>query len=79
MQNFNNFIQYLDNEGDYYNTGREMFIAPLTWVNDWPMIEHGEKVIEYKYKTNIKEVKQKGALPQNGNFLGHTRNFFKKN
>ena len=32
------------------------------------MIEHGEKAIEYKYQTNIKEVKQKGALPQNGNF-----------
>lgn len=62
------FLAVRPYEGDYYNTGREMFIAPLTWVNDWPMIEHGEKVIEYKYKTNIKEVKQKGALPQNGNF-----------
>jgi alpha-N-arabinofuranosidase len=32
------------------------------------MIEHGEKAIEYKYETNIKEVKQNGALPQSGNF-----------
>ena len=47
------FLAVRPYEGDYYNTGREMFIAPLTWVNDWPMIEHGEKVIEYKYKTNI--------------------------
>lgn len=62
------FLAVRPYEGDYYNTGREMFIAPLTWVNDWPMIEHGEKAIEYKYKTNIKEEKQKGALPQNGNF-----------
>lgn len=62
------FLAVRPYEGDFYNTGREMFIAPLTWVNDWPMIEHGEKAIEYKYKTNIKEVKQKGALPQNGNF-----------
>ena len=62
------FLAVRPYEGDYYNTGREMFIAPLTWVNDWPMIEHGEKAIEYKYATNIKEVKQKGALPQNGNF-----------
>ncbi|MFN3490145.1 MAG: glycoside hydrolase family 43 protein, partial [Emticicia sp.] len=51
------FLAVRPYEGDYYNTGREMFIAPLTWVNDWPMIEHGEKVIEYQYKTNIKEVK----------------------
>jgi alpha-N-arabinofuranosidase len=62
------FLAVRPYEGDYYNTGREMFIAPLTWVNDWPIIEHGEKVIEYKYKTKIKEVKQKDALPQNGNF-----------
>ncbi len=62
------FLAVRPYEGDFYNTGREMFIAPLTWVNDWPMIEHGEKAIEYKYATNIKEVKQKGALPQNGNF-----------
>ena len=70
------FLAVRPYEGDYYNTGREMFIAPLTWVNDWPMIEHGEKAIEYKYKTNIKEVKQKGALPQNGNFA-YTMNFDK--
>ena len=62
------FLAVRPYEGDYYNTGREMFIAPLTWVNDWPMIEHGEKAIDYQYKTNIKEVKQKDALPQNGNF-----------
>lgn len=62
------FLAVRPYEGDFYNTGREMFIAPLTWVNDWPMIEHGEKVIAYKYKTNIKEVKQKGAIPQSGNF-----------
>ncbi|CCH51756.1 Xylan 1,4-beta-xylosidase [Fibrisoma limi BUZ 3] len=70
------FLAVRPYEGDYYNTGREMFIAPLTWVNDWPMIEHGEKAIAYQYKTNIKEVKQKGALPQNGNF-GYTMTFDK--
>ncbi|WP_041257807.1 glycoside hydrolase family 43 protein [Fibrella aestuarina] len=70
------FLAVRPYEGDYYNTGREMFIAPMTWVNDWPMIEHGEKAIEYQYKTNIKEVKQKGALPQSGNF-GYTMTFDK--
>lgn len=62
------FLAVRPYEGDFYNTGREMFIAPLTWVNDWPMIERGEKEIAYKYKTNIKEVKQKGSIPQSGNF-----------
>ena len=67
------FLAVRPYEGDYYNTGRETFIAPLNWVNDWPMIEHGENAIEYTYKTNIKEVKSKGALPQNGNFAYTTK------
>lgn len=62
------FLAVRPYEGDYYNTGRETFIAPVTWNNDWPMIEHGEKAIPYSYKTDIKEVKHKGALPQSGNF-----------
>ncbi|WP_020601308.1 glycoside hydrolase family 43 protein [Spirosoma panaciterrae] len=71
------FLAVRPYEGDYYNTGRETFIAPLTWENDWPMIEHGEKAISYSYPVNFKEVKQKGALPQSGNFA-YTINFDKE-
>jgi alpha-N-arabinofuranosidase len=62
------FLAVRPYEGDYYNTGRETFIAPVTWKDEWPMIEHGEKAIEYSYQTNIKEIKPKGGLPQSGNF-----------
>lgn len=62
------FLAVRPYEGDYYNTGRETFIAPVTWSNDWPMIEHGEKAISYTYPVTYKEVKQKDALPQSGNF-----------
>ncbi|WP_374756148.1 glycoside hydrolase family 43 protein [Larkinella rosea] len=62
------FLAVRPYEGDYYNTGRETFIAPVTWKNDWPMIEHGEKAISYRYPVSYKEVKLKGALPQSGNF-----------
>ncbi len=62
------FLAVRPYEGDYYNTGRETFIAPVTWKDDWPMIEHGEKAIPYSYKTGIKEIKHKGGLPQSGNF-----------
>ncbi|KPM48715.1 glycoside hydrolase family 43 protein [Jiulongibacter sediminis] len=56
-------------EGDYYNTGRETFIAPVTWTEDgWPMAEHGENELKYFYEADYKEVKLKNALPQNGNF-----------
>ena len=62
------FLAVRPYEGDYYNTGRETFIAPVTWQNDWPMIEHGEKAIAYSYPVGYKEIKPKDALPQSGNF-----------
>jgi len=55
-------------EGDFYNTGRETFIAPVEWKDEWPVINPYNKEVQYSYPVNIKEVKQKGALPQSGNF-----------
>ncbi|MGR3811005.1 glycoside hydrolase family 43 protein [Jiulongibacter sp. NS-SX5] len=63
------FLAVRPYEGDYYNTGRETFIAPVTWTEDgWPMAEHGENELRYFYEADFKEVKPKKALPQNGNF-----------
>jgi alpha-N-arabinofuranosidase len=56
---------YSDN---YYNTGRETFIAPVEWKDGWPVINPDSKEIKYSYKVNYKEVPQKNALPQSGNF-----------
>lgn len=56
---------YADN---YYNTGRETFIAPAEWRNDWPVINPQSKEIKYSYSANYKEVKAKDARPQSGNF-----------
>jgi xylan 1,4-beta-xylosidase len=56
---------YKDN---YYNTGRETFLAPVEWKDEWPIANPDNKEIQYTYKTNFKEVKQKNALPQSGNF-----------
>ncbi|EHQ25307.1 glycoside hydrolase family 43 protein [Mucilaginibacter paludis] len=54
--------------GDYYNTGRETFIAPVEWKNDWPVINPGKGEIKYEYTAAYKEVKLGKALPQSGNF-----------
>lgn len=62
------FLAVRPYEGDYYNTGRETFIAPVDWSTGWPVIDPQHKEIQYSYRTNIKEVRQKGALPQSGNF-----------
>lgn len=53
---------------DYYNTGRETFIAPVEWKDEWPIVNPGSKEVKYYYKANYNEVKQKSALPQSGNF-----------
>lgn len=62
------FLAVRPYEGDYYNTGRETFIAPVEWKNDWPIINPDSKDVKYEYAVNYKEVKQKDALPQIGNF-----------
>ena len=62
------FLAVRPYEGDYYNTGRETFIAPVKWVNDWPVADLGGEEIKFYYTANFKEVKQKKALPQSGNF-----------
>jgi xylan 1,4-beta-xylosidase len=62
------FLAVRPYEGDYYNTGRETFIAPVEWKNDWPIINPDSKEIKYEYTVNYREVKQQDALPQAGNF-----------
>lgn len=54
--------------GDYYNAGRETFIAPVEWKEEWPIINPNCKEVQYAYTANFKEVKQPNALPQSGNF-----------
>lgn len=62
------FLAVRPYEGDYYNTGRETFIAPVKWIDGWPVVSPDKKEIQYSYNFGYKEVKQKDALPQSGNF-----------
>jgi alpha-N-arabinofuranosidase len=36
-------------ERDYYNTGRETFMAPVEWKEGWPVIELGGETVKYSY------------------------------
>ncbi len=54
-------------EGDYYNTGRETFIAPVSWASNWPVINPDFKEVQYAYDVNFPTTNA-GAVPQNGNF-----------
>jgi len=55
-------------EGDFYNTGRETFIAPVKWIADWPVINPDHEQVQYEYQVNWKEDKPKITLPITGNF-----------
>ncbi|MBJ7880682.1 glycoside hydrolase family 43 protein [Gelidibacter salicanalis] len=37
-----------------YNTGRETFMAPVSWENDWPKIDLGGDIVKSKYTIEIK-------------------------
>lgn len=62
------FLAVRPYEDNYYNTGRETFIAPVEWKDGWPVVNPDSKEIKYYYTANYREVKQKNALPQSGNF-----------
>ena len=44
-------------EAAYYNTGRETFMAPVTWENGWPVINPGKK--EYNIFIQVQRRNQK--------------------
>jgi xylan 1,4-beta-xylosidase len=62
------FLAVRPYEGNHYNTGRETFIAPVVWKDEWPIVTSGPNGVQYSYPANFPEVKLKGALPQSGNF-----------
>lgn len=66
------FLAVRPYEGNFYNTGRETFIAPVKWTNGWPVINPDFKEVQYQYTADYKEIKQTGTPPQNGNFSYRT-------
>ena len=60
-------------DGDYYNTGRETFMAPVLWKNGWPVITEGTEEVKYYYPLPQPKI---NTHPQNafsGNFRYSTR------
>ncbi len=53
-------------EGDYYNTGRETFMAPVIWKDGWPEFALGGEEVKYTYPINAKTDKKREAF--NGNY-----------
>ncbi len=54
-------------EGDFYNTGRETFMAPVVWKNSWPEFVLGGDEVKYSYP--IDAVADEKSERFNGNYL----------
>jgi alpha-N-arabinofuranosidase len=59
---------------DYYNLGRETFLAPVKWENSWPVITSDHEVVKWKYPAPLPKIKNFQDIPHSGNFE-YTDNF----
>lgn len=54
--------------GNYYNTGRETFLMPMTWTDGWPVITRGEQTIPTIAPRPALPRQADSAIPTSGNF-----------
>jgi alpha-N-arabinofuranosidase len=55
-------------EEEYYNTGRETFLAPVLWKGGWPAINPGYEEVQYRYPYPILSSANSVDIPTSGNF-----------
>ena len=60
-------------DGDYYNTGRETFMAPVRWTEGWPVIAKGDEEVKYFYPIPQPKINSKPQNQFSGNFTYSTR------
>ncbi len=53
----------------YYNTGRETFLAPVQWIDGWPVIDPDHEEVQYQYPVPIQSSAESMDIPLNGNFI----------
>jgi len=58
-------------EEDYYNTGRETFLAPVKWENGWPIINYSRDEVRYHYPFPIKPSRKTARNQYSGNMAVH--------
>lgn len=60
---------YKPHDKDYYNTGRETFMAPVSWSRGWPVIGEKARPLKRIYPApQLKEYAPEGYHPLSGNF-----------
>jgi alpha-N-arabinofuranosidase len=56
-------------DDDYYNTGRETFLAPVRWQNGWPVINPDYVEVQYHSPILQKSSVEKTGIRYSGNFV----------
>jgi len=62
------FLAVRPYEGDFYNTGREVFLLPVTWERGWPHITRPGEGIPYVHRRPNLPAKPGPPVPTNGAF-----------
>ncbi|WP_299435501.1 glycoside hydrolase family 43 protein [uncultured Aquimarina sp.] len=55
-------------DNDHYNTGRETFMAPIKWKDNWPMFDLGGDSVKYNYPTPSNVINESKGFQYSGNF-----------
>ena len=54
---------------NYFNTGRETFLAPVEWAGEWPTINPGQEKVPYQFPLPLKPAGASIGIPHGGNFV----------
>ena len=65
---FSVFLGCRPYQDDFYNTGRETFLAPIEWKDGWPIITHESETIQYQYPVPLPSITKKISNDFSGNF-----------
>ncbi|PHN01671.1 glycoside hydrolase 43 family protein [Flavilitoribacter nigricans DSM 23189 = NBRC 102662] len=57
--------------GDHFNTGRETFLAPVKWIDGWPVINPDFEEVQYEYPAPATAQTSTASVPLNGQFNYH--------
>ncbi len=55
-------------EDDFYNTGRETFLAPVKWIDGWPVINPDFEEVQYSYSYPLPPQKNFSVRKYSSNF-----------
>lgn len=62
------FLAVRPYNGDYYNTGREVFLLPVTWTGGWPRITAPGQTIPAVYRKPKLPAQRPSSVPTTGAF-----------